>query len=945
MIRLIGQKLNMVGRKKALVYILSSTFILGLLWWIVRVVPLENKHKFLPEVVLGERVDFNHDIRPIINNKCIACHGGVKRSGGFSLLFEEEALEANESGKRAIVPGNVSKSELIQRISHKNPEYRMPLESTPLSDEEIALFSRWINQGAQWDDHWAYKVPKKQTVPGTDNEWIRNDIDRFVQAKLEEKQLSPNPTSDKQSLLRRLSLDLTGLPPTITEMNDFINDSSNNAYEKVVDSLLASPAYGERWAAMWMDLARYADSKGYEADRPREIWKYRDWLINAFNENLPYDQFVITQLAGDLKPSATDQDFIATAFHRNTMNNDEGGTDNEEFRVAAVLDRVSTTWTVLQGTTMECVQCHSHPYDPIRHEDFYRSLAFFNQTADADVPSEAPVLISYKEEEDIEKLELIKNWAKDHGTDSRKGHYYDRLLRLGVPKLYAHYFYQMDKGLPIKGTATFKVDQEVYSFTKDLPFDREDRLVFKARTNGSEGKISFHLDSINGQQIAEWKVKAKFKKEYSEEEKKEVTYYLNEVISLPMKPVKGNHDLYIVWEGKVDLEQASSFEWIMLHHALPGEEDKKFPEIEKAMNALLNSENEMETTPVMIDLPNKLHRVSRVFEKGSWMVPGEEVDVGVPEIWNSFNEYSKNRMGLAKWLFNEENPLTSRVMVNRIWEQFFGRGIVSSLEDFGSQGFAPTHPELLDWLAIRFSTDFEWNIKKLIKEMVMSATYRQSSHFTEEGKEKDLLNEWLARGPRIRLSAEQIRDQSLAVSGLLSKKMLGKSVMPEQPDGIWQVVYSGTKWETSKGSEKYRRALYTFWRRTSPYPSIISFDAPSREFCLPKRIATNTPLQALVTLNDPVYLDAAIALGRKVLLSSNIDEEERLSLLYSMAMVKGISEEKLEALRNIYQQTITYFENSPEEICKLTGEEDKALAVYTVMANVVMNLDEFLMKS
>jgi hypothetical protein len=326
-------------------------------------------------------------------------------------------------------------------------------------------------------------------------------------------------------------------------------------------------------------------------------------------------------------------------------------------------------------------------------------------------------------------------------------------------------------------------------------------------------------------------------------------------------------------------------------------------------------------------------------------VPGDEVDVGVPEIWNPFDKYEENRMGLAKWMFSEENPLTARVMVNRIWEQFFGRGIVSSLEDFGSQGFAPTHPELLDWLAIKFSEDLEWDMKKLMKEIVMSATYRQSSHYTQEAKEKDPLNEWLARGPRLRLNAEQVRDQALAVSGLLSKKMLGKSVMPEQPEGIWQVVYSGTKWETSKGDDKYRRALYTFWRRTSPYPSIISFDAPSREFCLPKRIATNTPLQALVTLNDPVYLDAAVALGRRVLNNETADVDKQLSLLYSYAMLRGISEEKLEDLKGVYHQTETYFENSPEEICKLTGEEDKTLAVFTVMANVVMNLDEFLMKS
>ena len=934
----------MINQKKVLI-VVSSAFILGLVWWVVRVVPLENKHKFIPRVMLGERVDFNRDIRPIINNKCIACHGGVKRSGGFSLLFEVEALEVNESGERAIVPGNVKKSELIQRITHRDPEYRMPLEEEPLTDEEVALFSRWINQGAQWEDHWAYKAPEKPEVPTSNEKWANNEIDHFIKAKLEEKQLSPNPISDKQSLLRRLSLDITGLPPSLEEMQAFLNDSSDNAYEKAVDSLLASPAYGERWAAMWMDLARYADSKGYEADRPREIWKYRDWLINAFNKNIPYDQFVMDQLAGDLKPDAADQDFIATAFHRNTMNNDEGGTDNEEFRVAAVLDRVNATWTVLQGTTMECVQCHSHPYDPIRHEDYYRSMAFFNQSADADVPSESPVLITYKEEDDLEKLAQIKNWANEHGDDGRKGKYYTQLLRLGVPKLYAHYFYQMDKGLPIQGTATFKVDEKVYAFTKGLSFEGENRLVFKARTNGDEGKLSFRLDSINGTEIGVWKVKARFKKEFNEEENKEVTYYLNEVITLPIKPIKGKHDLYLVWEGKDEVVQTSTFEWLMLHHALPGEDKENYPEIEQAMYALFNSEKEKETTPVMVDLPINHQRISRVFEKGSWMVPGEEVKVGVPEIWNPFDKYDENRMGLAKWMFSEENPLTARVMVNRIWEQFFGRGIVSSLEDFGSQGFSPTHPELLDWLAIKFREDLKWDMKKLMKEIVMSATYRQSSHYTQEAKELDPLNEWLARGPRLRLNAEQVRDQSLAVSGLLSKKMLGKSVMPEQPEGIWQVVYSGTKWETSKGDDKYRRALYTFWRRTSPYPSIISFDAPSREFCLPKRIATNTPLQALVTLNDPVYLDAAIALGRRVLENGSADVAGQLSLLYSLAMLRGISEEKLEDLKEVYHQTEIYFENSPEEICKLTGEEDKKLAVFTVVANVVMNLDEFLMKS
>ncbi|WP_154854377.1 DUF1553 domain-containing protein [Cyclobacterium xiamenense] len=928
-------------------YPLSFFLFLGLLVWVLRVMPIENKHRVIPEFVLGERIDYNRDIRPIVNNKCIACHGGVKKSGGFSLLFEDEALAVNESGERAIVPGNVWKSELIKRIKHEDPEYRMPLESDPLSEEEIELFTKWINQGATWDDHWAYKAPLPQEVPSAGSGWAINDIDRFVVQKLEEKNLRPNPLSDTYSLIRRLSLDLTGLPPTLEAVQSFSEDGSADAYERLVDRLLASPAYGERWAAMWMDLARYADSKGYEADRPRKIWKYRDWLIRAFNDNMPYDRFITEQLAGDLLPNPTDENYIATAFHRNTMNNDEGGTDNEEFRVAAVLDRVNTTWTVVQGTTMECVQCHSHPYDPIRHEDYYRSLAFFNQTADADIPSEAPVLVEFKSEEDQQKLQKIQTWVTDvaAGNQASAADYFTELIRLGEPKLHPHYFEQMDRGIPVRGTATFKVDPKIHSITRQLPFSGEDRMMFKVRVEGEAGAIRFRLDSLQGREVAAWDVRAKTKTRFDESRKKQVSYSVSEVLSIPLESLQGTHDLYLVWEGPDGKESTCIFEWVMLHHSLPGKDRAGYKEMEQTFYELSNSEKEKETTPVMVSLPEQYRRETRIFEKGAWMVPGEPVSAGVPAIWNPFDEgYSQDRLGFSEWLFSPDNPLTARVMVNRLWEQLFGRGLVSSLEDFGSQGFAPTHPELLDWLALRFSRDLNWDIKRLLKEIVLSATYRQSSHFKNPQEDLDPLNEWLSRGPRLRLTAEQVRDQALAVSGLLSDKMYGPSVMPEQPEGIWQVVYSGDQWRTSKGEDKHRRSLYTFWRRTSPYPSIIAFDAPSREFCLPKRIATNTPLQALVTLNDPVYLEAAEAMGRNVLANAT-SNDERLALLYSQATGRGISEEKLSDLQVLLEQSRAYFDTQPEAVCQLVGEEDKELAVYTVVANAVMNLDEFLMKS
>ncbi|WP_114751801.1 DUF1553 domain-containing protein [Pleomorphovibrio marinus] len=916
----------------------------------LRIVPVENKQEAIPASILGPPVDFNADIRPIINKKCIACHGGVKKSGGFSLLFEEEALAVNESGLRAIVPGNTWKSELLNRITHHDPEVRMPLDADPLTDEEVRLFRRWINQGAPWKDHWAYIPPKKQEVPNVDSEWVSNDIDKFVLQRMTEEGLSPNPRADKYSLIRRVSLDLTGLPPTLEQVAAFVEDDSADAYENLVDELLSSPAYGERWAAMWMDLARYADSKGYEADRPRSIWKYRDWLIKAFNTNMSFDQFVAEQLAGDLFPKPDDPNYIATAFHRNTMNNDEGGTDNEEFRNAALIDRVNTTWSVLQGTTMECVQCHSHPYDPIRHEDFFKSMAFFNQSADADIPSESPVLVDFEDEEDQSALERIQEWVRGHcgGNAEHNPRYYRQLIRITEPKLHPHFFEQMEKGLAIPGTSVFKVSDSVYSRRKEVPFTGENRLMLRYQADTSVGVMQIRVDAKDGEIIGSFPVNQKTKKVFDNEEKKDKIYTIRETLSVPIKPMFGKRDLYFVLEGADKAHTECFIEWVVLHQALPGEGQKGYDKVEKDFHDIFNTDKKRTTTPIMVDLKDGYRRKTRVFEKGNWMVLGEEVKPGVPEKWNSFkNDWPQDRLGLAQWIISHKNPLTARVTVNRFWEQLFGLGIVETLEDFGSQGIPPTHPELLDWMALRFIHHHNWDVKALLKELVSSSTYQQSSIMRDDHKEVDPRNKLLARGPRVRLNSEQVRDQALAVSGLLSGKMFGPSVMPVQPEGIWQVVYSGGfSWKTSQGEDRNRRALYTFWRRTSPYPSFISFDAPSREFCLPRRINTNTPLQALVTLNDPVYLEAAQALARKVLKDKGSEKvDQKIKLMYSLTMLRGIQEDKMEDLLKLYQQTSVYFDNDPEAICQFTGEESKELALWTVMANAMMNLDEFVMKS
>jgi len=880
-----------------------------------------------------DSIDFNADVRPILQKKCLACHGGIKQAGGFGLVFRENALKQTESGNYAIIPGDPKNSEIIKRISHTNPELRMPLDALPLTEQEIDLLKTWIKEGAKWAEHWAYIPPETIDPPKINSNWANNEMDHFAFAKLEENHLQPSPQADKATLLRRVSLDLTGLPPTPSEMQQFLDDDSKEAFAKSVDRLLASPQFGEHWASMWLDLARFADSKGYERDPLRQIWQYRDWVIDAFNQDMPFDQFTIEQLAGDLLPNPTREQMIATGFHRNTMSNDEGGTYNEEFRIAAVVDRVNTTMEVWQGTTMACVQCHSHPYDPFKHKEFYEFYSFFNNTSDFDHVTESPYLITYKEE-DQQKLNAIKKWIQTH-ADDKKLKQVQTLLNLHEPKIPPTHFTEL------KNAKFINRADEDYVFMnygghfklEQVALDNITHLLLKARYRKKEkAQVAVRLDTPNGKIIGSTMLENKG--------------WGLALTNIPIESMKGKHDLYITFEGQKEGERAASIFAVLLAEDLPGQAQIAYDSIHAYYSYLLNAKDSLRS-PVMFETPKALQRKTHIFERGNWLVKGEEVTSNVPDILNPMaDDLPRNRLGMAKWLVAKDNPLTARVVVNRFWAQLFGIGIIETIEDLGTQSSSPSHPKLLDYLAVKFSKEMNWSVKELLRYIVSSATYQQSSKFTPELLELDPKNRLLARGPRVRLSAEQIRDQALHVCGLLSKKMHGPSVMPPQPENIWQsTVYSNLKWATSEGEDRYRRGIYTLLRRSAPYPSMMTFDGSTREFCVSRRINTNTPLQALVTLNDPVYLEAAQALAKKMVEKKG-EVAQQLSSTYEQILYKEIKDSELKQLKKLYEDSIAYYQENPTEVEAITSETGTlSLAAMTVVANAMLNLDEFITKS
>ena len=882
-------------------------------------------------------IDFSTQIKPILNNNCITCHGGVKKNAGFSLLFEDEAFENTESGKPAIIRGDAANSEFIKRLHEDDPELRMPYEKPKLSDQEIDLLTRWIDEGAKWGQHWAYTLHEKVAVPiraseasftsETSTEFLQNEIDHFILARLEEKQLKPNLPAEKNSITRRLALDLIGLPPSEALYKKF--NSNEITYETLVDSLLAKDTFGEKWATWWLDLARYADSKGYEKDMSRSIWQYRDWVINAFNTDLPYDQFTTEQLAGDLLPEPSSDQLIATAFHRNTMNNDEGGTDDEEYRVATVIDRVNTTFEVWQSTTIGCVQCHSHPYDPFEHSEYFKLMAYFNNTRDEDTPNESPVLKFYTTDQQTQ-VDKVFDWVNQH-ADKKVIKSYRDFLQFTEP-VYKSHFFKKFKNSVYDDHASVVFWDDGNLIIEDAYTNNASYVYLNYRSHYNNTKVTIRESDADGRILAEF-ILNKTKK--------------NTTSQYPLKNIDKKTDIYIETQNDAVVPEKNvlNLYWVGFIPDLPAQKEPGWANANNALLAALNMNTE--TIPILAENPEYMKRTTQVFDRGSWLTMTDTVQSATPKSLNSWNnDWSNDRLGLSQWIVSKKNPLTARTLVNRVWHQIYGHGLVSTLEDIGSQSDAPSHPYLLDWLALRFMNEHQWSMKALIKEIVMSGTYRQKSESTPEMYQIDPENELYARGPRIRLGAEQIRDQALAVAGLLSSKMYGPGVMPPQPDGVWQTVYNGADWFESKGEDRYRRGIYTYLKRTSPYPSFLTFDAGSREVCMVRRTVTNTPLQALVTLNDPVYLEASYHLAKNTRIANNV--EKSITQSYERATYKKITPTQLEALKELYQNSIYEFtknEEASQLFLHFAEQPTAELAALTMVANAIMNLDEFLTKT
>ena len=945
---------------------------------------------------------YSQHIRPVLAKNCFACHGMDEGSRQADLRLDDRTT-AIEMG--AIEPGKPDSSELIARIESDNTDTVMPPPDSghQLTAEEIKLLRKWIAEGAKYEKHWSFNPPVKIELPKTESAWSSHPIDRFVLKRLESAGLKPNQEAEQLRLIRRLSLDLTGLPPTLEEADAFLADQSPRAYEAVVDRLLKSDAYGEHWARMWLDLARYADTKGYEKDRPRTIWRYRDWVIDALNRDLPYDQFTIEQLAGDLLSEPTNDQILATAFHRNTMENDEGGTDDEEFRVAAVKDRVDTTLQVWMGLTMGCAKCHSHKYDPISQQDYYQLYAFFNQTEDADreqpkvpTPTESQRKQIAALENELKTLEQQVNQEHDGFSSAWaqwQAQFNDRPL--WSPLFKSKFESNQNLTLNQDEQGSFVVTDELpekdtWKLTLDLPTDQTItaiRLETQPKPPGGKwqdknvalreltaeliepGKEPVKLKlvrpradfsqrgwevrrAIDGKLNAGWAFSPKaaephcavfeFDKPIEPGEGRQLRLTLEQeygqglllkIFRIAASPYSG------AWlTAKPD--PVAGLKTVFRRQIFPATKEL-YVQIDAKRNALDAVRRGLPLTPIMRELAAAKHRQTRIHNRGNFLDPGEVVHAHVPSAFGKLPDGSpRNRLGVAHWLMQSENPLTARVAVNRVWARLFGIGFVETEEDFGTQGSPPSHPELLDWLAVEFREN-GWSPKKLLKTIVMSKTYRQSSVTSKKHLANDPRNRLLSRGPRFRLSAETVRDQALAVSGLLTRQIGGPSVMPPQPSGIWKSTYSGEKWKNATGANRYRRALYTYKKRTSPYPAMITFDSSSGEVCQIRRVRTNTPLQALVTMNDSAYVEAAGALAQRMEKSAETNRD-KIAIGFRMVLIRKPEPGELDRLVALYDSLNDDLADGKAFLksAGLTSGDPRLVAV----ANVLLNLDETLMK-
>ncbi len=996
------------------------------------------------------KVDFQRDVQPLFRRHCYRCHGQAKAEGGFRLSHRKEALGPGDSDEPIVTPGQPDKSLLLKRLTDEAYGDVMPLDSEPLSAAEVGVIRRWIEAGAQWPDavaedrHWAYIKPKRPELPQVQNKaWPQNAIDYFVLARLEREGSSPSSPADRARQIRRVSLALIGLPPTPAEVDAFVKDDSPDAYEKLVDRLLASKRYGEHWAQHWLDLARYADSNGFQADQLRDSWAYRDWVIDAFNKNQPFDQFAIEQLAGDLLPNATLDQKIATGFHRTPTCNVEAGVHPEANRVNQVLDRVNTTGTVFLGTTIECCQCHDHKYDPFTQKDYYRLFAYFNNTP-LEVKQDSGVQFDFVgptmplplppgklEKRQALETELAAWEGKLSEAQTGQAAKFAEWEQKTLSALKAHpaeWTVAPLKQFSTTGGEEFSLLEDgsvliggslpsTTSYQIRIPGPLKDVIGFKLETltdeslpgkgpgrgdaeranfilseftaevgRGSEGAKGIPLASaqadfsqqkwhvakaIDGDRKTGWAIGPEFHKphwatfrtrqpvEISQDETLEITLDQNygrgrTIGRVRLSLLTGDELTAELPEDVVKLLQKpkrNRKEQTRLENFFA----ESNPELKKLEDRIAQIKKQLEQvkpdeTLVMVEMDAT--RETHVFHRGNYLDPGEEVEPGTPASLNPFDpQLPKNRLGLARWLVDPANPLTARVTVNRWWAELFGQGIVSTEEDFGTQSEFPTHPQLLDWLAVEF-VESGWSMKHIHKQIVMSRTFRQSAKVTSELEQRDPQNRLLARGPRFRLSAETIRDNSLAIAGLLSPKMHGPPIMPYQPDGIWRAVgRNQPTWKTATDENRFRRGVYIVWKRGAPYPSFVNFDAPDRAACTVQRPRTNTPLQALTLLNDPAYAEMALALAQRMLTQSKDSSlESRLEYGFRLCVARKPKPEELGILKELYESERAKLKENPKLAEARLGnllprlQEAKLDAVevasWFAVANVLLNLDE-----
>lgn len=913
-------------------------------------------------------IQFNRDIRPILTSHCTACHGGVKSAGGVSFVYRGKALAEGKSGARTIVPGRPEESEMIRRVTTLDPDDLMPRpeHGRRLSSDEVEILRQWITEGAAWSEHWSLVPPVEPPVPPVEQpDWVRLPLDAFVLAKLEAENLQPAPPATPAEWLRRVSLDLTGLPPSAELWANFRDGAAKDltaARTAAVDALLASPAFGEHWAAMWLDLARYSDTFGFEKDPHRDIWPWRDWVIRAFNAGMPFDQFTVKQLAGDLLPGATGDDILATAFHRNTQNNTEGGTDDEEWRDAAVHDRVNTTWTTWQATTFNCVQCHAHPYDPWPHADYYHFKAFFNSTEDCDQNDDWPRF-------------TVTGDPKAAAAWRRARELREEIHRSGLAAAAQVKDWQPVKPVAAKagGGSLAVAENGRITASGTMPVG----VVYTIALPGAEGtaalRLNLHPDSEDPKQWPERGVMiTEFSVALVQPDGARQPVKLREVIadrlSGPFNPLAlaGGGDRagfggYPVLEGPrwcvfvFDRPTGAGTLEVVMKHGAPVNSGVQGTPVRQCSFELTHStfsspertellanwreakaEYDKFKGPAVPVMAERLQapRDTRVYVRGNRLTKEAAAPPALPGVFAA--PAAQNRLDMARWLVSDANPLTARVTANRLWAAMFGRGIVETIEDFGSSGALPSNQALLDHLALRLSKHHGWSLKMLLREIALSSTYAQSSRAAPELAARDPHNVLLARGPRQRLTAEMVRDHALSVSGLLSRKMFGPPVYPPQPEGVWNSVYSGAAWKTSQGEDRYRRALYTYSKRTSGYPGFLTFDAPSRDLCTARRLPTNTPLQALVTLNDPAFIEMAAALAQRASTAGGSPRECIVRAVQFITLDEppaGV----VDALVRLHDAALEDFRRRPDESKKLASTLEAA--AMTLVANTLLNTD------